>query len=176
MTQTGVDLEPLSSKEKARIMKLAKKSLALAAMSVMAVGAFATAGPAVAATPGPQPVVYTASSFETPPASLIGPNGEKPTQWGVAAIPAAPAGKATASSITPLASESVGGGTWNYGTRAATTGTTCYSNYIHPTKKHSATAVKAGYTDKDIREKDIWAKASITAGAAYTCYTYWGVY
>ncbi|MGW6980620.1 lactococcin 972 family bacteriocin [Streptomyces sp. NPDC054932] len=151
-------------------MKLSNKSFAIAAVSVAAVGAFATATPAIAAAP--QPLVYTASSSATPPAELIGPNGEKPTQWGVAAVPVG----SSRGAFAPTASKSVGGGTWNYGTRAAALGTTCYSNYIHPTKKHSATAIKAGHTSKVIREADIWANASITAGAAYTCYTYWGVY
>ncbi|MFI1576165.1 lactococcin 972 family bacteriocin [Streptomyces anulatus] len=51
-----------------------------------------------------------------------------------------------------------------------------YSNYIHPTKKHSASVASAGGTKKDIRGKETRAKAKITAGAAYTCNTYWGIY
>ncbi|SCD99707.1 bacteriocin, lactococcin 972 family [Streptomyces sp. ScaeMP-e83] len=151
-------------------MKTSKRIVFSAVGMAAAAGTLFAAGPSIASTP--QPVVITATSDMAPPAALIGPNGEKPSEWGVAAVPAGASG----SSITPLASKQVGGGTWNYGTAAAVTGTKCYSNYIHPTKKHSASVAKAGGTDKDIRNADIWAKASITAGAAYTCYTYWGVY
>ncbi|PJN34383.1 lactococcin 972 family bacteriocin [Streptomyces sp. CB02959] len=71
----------------------------------------------------------------------------------------------------------VGGGTWNYRTTAAgLDGKHCYSNYIHPSKKHSASAVMAGGTDKSIANPDVWAKAVVTAGAACTCNAYWGVY
>ncbi|WP_420713428.1 lactococcin 972 family bacteriocin [Streptomyces sp. NRRL WC-3549] len=66
--------------------------------------------------------------------------------------------------------------TWPSGATAALTGKTCYSNYIDPTKKHSASVVFASGADKDIREKDIWAKVAITAGSAYPCNTYWVVY
>jgi lactococcin 972 family bacteriocin len=117
--------------------------------------------------------VYTAPGTETPPAALIGPNGEKPTEWGVAAVPA----NSSKGMVSPLASKNVGGGTWVYGTRnGGLDGTTCYSNYVHPSKKHSATAIKAGHEDKDTKNAAVWAKAAVTAGAAYTCYTYWGVY
>lgn len=152
-------------------MMMPKKIAVAVAALAAAAGTLATAGPSVAAAP--EPFVYTASSSEAPPAALIGPNGEKPTAWGVAAVPV----NSSKATVTPLASKSVGGGTWNYGTRnAGLDGTTCYSNYIHPSKKHSATAIKAGHTDKDTRSADVWAKAAVTAGAAYTCYTYWGVY
>ncbi|MEU7643125.1 lactococcin 972 family bacteriocin [Streptomyces huasconensis] len=151
------------------IMKTVKKLAVATIMTVAAAGTMATAGPSVAATP--QPLVYTAKSSVAPPAQLIGPNGEKPTKWGVAAIPVAKSG-----SITPKATQSVGGGTWSYGTSAVISGKKCYSNYIHPTKKHSASVAIASQTDKDIQAADIWANASAISGGAYTCHTYWGVY
>ncbi|MFI0013675.1 lactococcin 972 family bacteriocin [Streptomyces sp. JUS-F4] len=148
--------------------------LALGAVSMLtAAGSLLVAGPAVAAAPAaevaPQVQVFTAAAGVAPPAQLIGPNGEKPTEWGVASFDMLRSG-------SPVAKASVGGGTWLSGTTAALTGKTCYSNYIHPTKKHSASIAFAGGTKKDIRRKDVWAKAKITAGAAYTCNTYWGVY
>ncbi len=156
-------------------MKIPGKLMAFAAASAMVVaGVVATSGSAAAA---PQPETYTAtydaSSSVQPPAALIGPNGEKPTEWGVVSVRVdAKSGRA----VAPMASKSVGGGTWNYGTVAVWNGKKCYSNYIHPTKKHSASVAFAGATDKDIRSADIWANAWITGGAAYTCHTYWGVY
>ncbi|WP_257573429.1 lactococcin 972 family bacteriocin [Streptomyces sp. JJ66] len=148
------------------------KKIAIAAATVItaAPGTLVAAEPATAA---PEPLISTAPGSQAPPAVLTGPNGEQPTQWGVAVVPVA----SSRGAMTPLATKKVGGGTWNYGTRAAgLDGSTCYSNYIHPSKKHTATVIKAGYTYKDYANPDVWAKAKITAGAAYTCYTYWGVY
>ncbi|ALO94523.1 lactococcin 972 family bacteriocin [Streptomyces olivaceoviridis] len=140
-------------------------------MGMAAVGAMSTAGSA-AATPQPQMHVATYNSTEqAPPAALRGPNGEVPTEWGVASFPAG------VSSDLLTTQASVGGGTWNYGT-VADDGVFkgCYSNYIHPTKKHSASVAIASATDKDIQGADVWAKAYASAGVAYTCNTYWGVY
>ncbi|MFE7767819.1 lactococcin 972 family bacteriocin [Streptomyces sp. NPDC057438] len=153
-------------------MKFFGKTGASVTVAAVAVTGFlaATMAPALAT---PQFQIYTASSGVKTPAALIGPNGEKPTEWGVVAVPL----DSSALSRTPMASESVGGGTWSYGTSTTTSGQKrCYSNYIHPTKKHSASIAIASQTDKDIREKDIWAKAAGVAGPAHTCYTYWGKY
>ena len=48
----------------------------------------------------------------------------------------------------------------------------CYSNYIHNHNHnyHSATAAMAGGTDKRYANPGYWARASVTAGWAYTCY------
>lgn len=153
-------------------MRTPGKLMSLAAASAMLIGgAVATSGTAVAAQqPEIYSATYTASSTVQPPASLLGPNGEKPTEWGVVAIPV------NAKSMSPTASKNVGGGTWNYGTTVEWNGKGCYSNYIHRTKKHSATVAIAGGTDKDIQNADIWAKAWLVGGGAYTCYTYWGTY
>ncbi|MGV9877828.1 lactococcin 972 family bacteriocin [Streptomyces sp. NPDC003006] len=150
-------------------MKQPGKFTLVAVAMAAAAGALATAAPATAAAPAaPQVHTFSAAEGDTPPASLIGPNGQKPREWGVVSFKKG----------APIqAKVSKGGGTWNYGTSSAgLDGKHCYSNYIHPTKKHSASVAMASGTDKDIREKDIWAKARVTAGAAYTCNAYWGVY
>ncbi|CAL9539338.1 hypothetical protein SUDANB120_04213 [Streptomyces sp. enrichment culture] len=155
--------------------------MTLGVVSAMAAaGALLASGPAVAADSAveaaPQVRMFSAANGDTPPAELIGPNGEKPVEWGAVSFPKAAKGEGP-SNAPAVASVSVGGGTWHYGTSAGSGGLKkCYSNYIHPTKKHSASVAIASQTDKDIQNADIWAKASRTAGWAYTCNTYWGVY
>ncbi|MGW5676038.1 lactococcin 972 family bacteriocin [Streptomyces sp. NPDC003860] len=91
-------------------------------------------------------------------------------EWGMVAIPIDPD-----SSVTPMTVKEVGGGTWSYGTAVTSSGyKRCYSNYIHPTVRHSATAVLASGTDKTWANAGVWANASVVAGHAYTCYAYWG--
>jgi lactococcin 972 family bacteriocin len=146
------------------------RKTAVAVSAAAAIGAFIAAGPAAAADPAPVEVhTYTADSGVTPPAELIGPNGEKPVEWGVATYPAD-----AEILITPR--ESVGGGTWNYGTAADGLDKGCYSNYIHPSKKHSASVAIASLTDKETQPAGTWAKAYAVSGWAYTCNAYWGVY
>ncbi|WEH38033.1 lactococcin 972 family bacteriocin [Streptomyces sp. AM 2-1-1] len=140
---------------------------ALAAVSLAtAAGALAVAAPAHA-TAAPQVHVYSVANGDTPPDVLTLPNGDKPTEWGAVSFQ---------EGSGPLTRASVGGGTWNYGTSAAATGKHCYSNYIHPSVKHSASVAMAQLTDKDIQNADVWAKAVVTAGVAYTCNAYWGKY
>ncbi|MFL4491405.1 lactococcin 972 family bacteriocin [Streptomyces sp. VTCC 41912] len=132
-------------------------------------GVLIASGPAVAA---PSPVasrsrVHTASDGEAPPAALIGPNGEKPVKWGVATFD---------EGSGPLARVSVGGGTWNYGTSKDGLYKKCYSNYIHTTKKHSASVAIGSKTNKDVKGPDVWANASSTNGWGYKCNAYWGIY
>ncbi|MER5783084.1 lactococcin 972 family bacteriocin [Streptomyces mobaraensis] len=145
----------------------------MTAVAVAAAGCLATAGPANAA---PQPQVYTAtytaSSPVAPPAVLIGPHGEKPTKWGVArfSVNSAP-------QLIAPDTKRVGGGTWTYGGGMASNGRhLCYSNYVHPDKVHSATAVLGVDVDKRYNEPDLWAKASVVDSWDETCETYWGVY
>ncbi|MEU8435959.1 lactococcin 972 family bacteriocin [Streptomyces sp. NPDC029216] len=81
------------------------------------------------------------------------------------------------SSFTVQTVKNVGGGTWSYGTALASNGLkTCYSNYVHPSKYHSSTAVLAGGTDKKYANARSWTNAHVTAGHAYTCHVYWGTY
>ncbi|WP_322633586.1 lactococcin 972 family bacteriocin [Glycomyces albidus] len=67
----------------------------------------------------------------------------------------------------------VDGGTWCTGTASGSDpfSKVCYSNYFHPTNRHSATAMMASGTDRQVADAGEWAKASVEAGAAHTCYT-----
>ncbi|MCF2528335.1 lactococcin 972 family bacteriocin [Yinghuangia soli] len=79
--------------------------------------------------------------------------------------------------MAPRIVEDVGGGTWNHGTASADSlNKSCYSNYVHPKKDHSSTAIMASGNDKGYAKPGAWSKASVTAGAAHTCYAYWAVY
>ncbi|MFB1045528.1 lactococcin 972 family bacteriocin [Streptomyces chrestomyceticus] len=148
-------------------MRSGRLTLGVVSAAVMA-GALVASSPAVAATDPAAPRIHTAAEGEAPPAALIGPNGEKPIRWGVATFDAGSG---------PITKASVGGGTWHYGTAKADGGyKKCYSNYIHPSKKHSASVAIGSKTAKDVKGPDIWAKASQTSGWAYKCNTYWGVY
>ncbi|MCX5374937.1 lactococcin 972 family bacteriocin [Streptomyces sp. NBC_00091] len=141
-------------------------NLTLGVVSVLvAAGAVVASGPAVSAAPQVQS--FSAAKGDIPPVELIGPNGEKPVEWGVATF---------VEGSGALTKESVGGGTWHHGTRADGGYKQCYSNYIYPDKKHSASVAIGDLTDKDIQAADVWAKASRTTGWAYKCSTYWGVY
>lgn len=123
------------------------------------------AGPAT--PPASQTRTYSASNGDIPPAELIGPNGEKPVERAIATF--------NSNSGSPVL-ESVGGGTWQHGTVADDGYKGCYSNFIHPKKKHSAGIVIPHKTDKDTQDPDIWAKAYATSGWAYKRNTYCGVY
>ncbi|MEU8956031.1 lactococcin 972 family bacteriocin [Streptomyces sp. NPDC048518] len=91
-------------------------------------------------------------------------------EWGMATVKIDP----NSDEVTPTTVKEVGGGTWSYGTVLTTGGKRCYSNYYHGSKGHTATAILANGTDKDHAAKGKWAKASVEAGAAYTCHVYWG--
>ncbi|MEV7093442.1 lactococcin 972 family bacteriocin [Amycolatopsis sp. NPDC051045] len=94
---------------------------------------------------------------------------------GVATVAqAAPARSGTAAApATVLSCSNVGGGTWCRGTQPDGVLKQCYSNYIHNNNYHSATAAMAGGTSKRYANPGYWANASVTAGWAYTCYTYY---
>jgi lactococcin 972 family bacteriocin len=83
----------------------------------------------------------------------------------------------SSNSAAPMAVVSVGGGTWNYGTYLGGDGWKhCYSQYTHPTKRHSATAIIRNSNDKEYADAGAWANADAYAGSAYTCYAYWSTY
>jgi hypothetical protein len=69
----------------------------------------------------------------------------------------------------------VGGGSWTYGWELTTGGKRCFSHYFHGSKMHHATARIANAENKAYAFAKHTAKASATAGAAYTCYAYWSV-
>ncbi|WP_051326325.1 lactococcin 972 family bacteriocin [Glycomyces tenuis] len=90
------------------------------------------------------------------------------------------AGGATAAQAAPAegdfgyqACSNVGGGTWCQGTQPDGLLKECYSNYKHNSNYHSATAAMAGGTETRYASAGYWARANITAGWAYTCYTYY---
>jgi hypothetical protein len=79
-----------------------------------------------------------------------------------------------AGSFAPMGCSSPGGGTWCEGVRVGTAGLKeCYSDYIHNQNYHSATAVLADVNDTRYANPGYWANASVTAGWAYECFTYW---
>lgn len=157
--------------EKESVMRKSVKRIAMAASMVGAMGMLVAAAPATAAdAPQAQVHTYTADSGIDPPAELIGPNGEKPKEWGVATFPADTKGM-----ISPQVKK--GGGDWTYGTVDDgwfTKG--CYSNYMHNAKRHSATVAIGTNTNKDIKSAGSWAKAYASGGKGLTCHAYWGVY
>ncbi|MGF2208030.1 lactococcin 972 family bacteriocin [Streptomyces albidoflavus] len=78
--------------------------------------------------------------------------------------------------VQPLKIVNKGGGTWSYGTTLSGTSKTCYSNYVHPSKKHSATAKMASYDKKVTAAAGLWANAKVGASPGSTCYAYWATY
>ncbi|MGW2059040.1 lactococcin 972 family bacteriocin [Streptomyces sp. NPDC001840] len=98
-----------------------------------------------------------------------------PSEWGVVEV------KMDDSVITPLGEACVpaSGGNWCYGwylTGVDATQKRCYSNYLHETRQHRSTVELAGVTvHSGIKPPGEVASASRTAGAAYTCYTYYSV-
>ena len=116
-------------------------------------------------------VALTAAALA--PASSASAQTLRPKKWGMVAITVNPSSR----SVTPKTVKDVGGGTWSYGTYTASDGEkVCYSNYVHPTKYHSSTAVLAGGSKKRYADAEAWSTASVTAGQVYTCYAYWGTY
>ncbi|MFJ4188246.1 lactococcin 972 family bacteriocin [Kitasatospora sp. NPDC089509] len=152
-------------------MKKSAGRLAFGAFSaVVTAGILVPSTPAVAAAVGPvapRVEARTAAAGETPPAALIGPNGEKPVVWGSVSFD---------EGSGPVTRENVGGGTWQHGSMRDGGYKKCYSNYTHPTKKHSASVAISDLVNKDIQEADNWARASATSGWAYKCNAYWGLY
>lgn len=67
--------------------------------------------------------------------------------------------------------ENVGGGTWSYGRE----GTYCWSNYVHNSKRHSATVIWGSRDTKVFANATLWARASLTGGSG-TCRAYWNTY
>lgn len=75
--------------------------------------------------------------------------------------------------VSAAACKSASGGDWCYGTSWDGLLKKCYSNYKHNSRYHSATAAMASQTSTRYAQAGYWAKASVTAGHAYTCYTYY---
>ncbi|MFD8260180.1 lactococcin 972 family bacteriocin [Streptomyces griseoluteus] len=67
------------------------------------------------------------------------------------------------------------GGNWCYGYDLTTDGKYCYSNYSRPTHKHHSSVVIAGGENSAYVFAGQTAYAHRTAGAAYTCGTYYSL-
>lgn len=146
-----------------------KKLSRLVATAAMTLTATAFMAPIATAEP-------TAGAVEVAPNTYVTSWDEEgnPTS-GHKVIDADSANSEDPAAITPLATENVGGGTWNYGTRFDVfSGTkTCYSHYIHQTKTHTATAIM-GEQHRVSQGPGRWANAEVTGGPlAGTCTTYW---
>ncbi|MFJ4928534.1 lactococcin 972 family bacteriocin [Streptomyces sp. NPDC088736] len=152
-------------------MKISGKSIAIAvAGGFLAAGALAAPATAVSAgIPAADGVTVTThhrGDGTQPPAAL----GD-PKEWGVLEFTTGSTGE-----FTPMTVLDIGGGTWSYGKNLTTDGQYCYSNYYHPTVKHGSTVQVSSWEDKQIVAKGLTSFASITAGAAYTCKTYYSKY
>ncbi|MFF3877118.1 lactococcin 972 family bacteriocin [Streptomyces sp. NPDC001978] len=81
-------------------------------------------------------------------------------------------------SVSPTSEACVpaSGGNWCYGDYLTTSGKYCYSNYHHYTKVHKSSVKIAGVTVSSgwVAAND-YSNAHRTAGAAYTCYTYYSI-
>ncbi|AWW43211.1 lactococcin 972 family bacteriocin [Streptomyces cadmiisoli] len=152
-------------------MKVSGRSMAFAlaggllAAGVLAVPATAN-GTQVPAVGTVTVTTHIQGDGTQPPAAL----GD-PKEWGVVEFTADSTG-----GVTPMTVLDIGGGTWSYGKNLTTDGQYCYSNYYHPTVKHGSTVQVASWEDKQIVAKGLWSYANITAGAAYTCKTYYAKY
>ncbi|WP_147680108.1 lactococcin 972 family bacteriocin [Actinomyces ruminicola] len=81
--------------------------------------------------------------------------------------------------ISPAAATSrlVGGGTWNYNSFTDSGRKYCWSEYTHPTKRHSASAKMGNTTRKSTANAGRRALASVNSGnTKLTCYAYWNTY
>lgn len=76
----------------------------------------------------------------------------------------------------PMTVLNIGGGTWSYGKDVNFNTQNCYSNYYHPTVTHGSTVQVYNWEDKQVVDEGVWSYANITAGAAYTCKTYYAKY
>lgn len=136
-------------------LKKINKALAIVLMSG-AIASGALAAPAMAA----------ANQAQAPAA--LG----HPKAWGMVTLTIDPSAKAPSLATTT----NVGGGTWNYGTERNDGFKGCYSQYTHPSKYHSSTAIIASSNNKAYANAGNWSYAYSTAGWAYTCHVYWGTY
>jgi hypothetical protein len=99
-----------------------------------------------------------------PPAEL-----GNPSEWGVVVI------KMDDSAVTPQACIGASGGNWCYGYNLTTDGKYCYSNYYHSTEFHHSTVKIGGGTISGYAAPGKTSYANLTAGAAYTCNTYYSL-
>ncbi|WP_199745536.1 lactococcin 972 family bacteriocin [Amycolatopsis sp. WAC 04182] len=78
------------------------------------------------------------------------------------------------SGSVPFACQNISGGTWCYGTESAGSGQKkCYSHYLHPSRRHSATAILGSRQDKKVVSRGQWAKAEVIGSRNDTCNAYY---
>lgn len=83
-------------------------------------------------------------------------------------------GAVKSSSVTPFTVSNVGGGTWNYGASYEfPAGKHSWSHYVHPTNRHSGTAICASTNNQVVKDKTIWANADARCGATSDSAQYW---
>ncbi|GAA4528020.1 hypothetical protein GCM10023160_25240 [Brachybacterium paraconglomeratum] len=76
--------------------------------------------------------------------------------------------------VSPYATEYVGGGKWTYGTSIKVGGQkTCTSQYDHGSRRHSATVARNGKTDVDVQSAGELAFTHVGSWTFATCYAYW---
>lgn len=152
-------------------MKVSGRSVAFTiASGLLAAGALAAPATAdstrVLAAGTVTVTIHTQGDGTQPPAAL----GD-PKEWGVAEFTTG-----TTGGITPQTVLQIGGGTWSYGKELTTDGQYCYSNYYHATVVHGSTVQVGAGEDKAVAGLGQWSYANLTAGAAYTCKTYYAKY
>ncbi|MEV7364530.1 lactococcin 972 family bacteriocin [Streptomyces sp. NPDC091299] len=153
-------------------MALAVFSFATPAAADASQAATVTANGTVVAADGSevgQVTLHKRGDGTKPPAEL-----GNPSEWGVVVI------KMDDSAVTPLAATPLAcigasGGNWCYGYDYVTAGKYCYSNYYHSTKQHHSTVKIAGGSTSAYAFAGQTSYANRTAGAAYTCETYYSV-
>ncbi|MFI5689747.1 lactococcin 972 family bacteriocin [Streptomyces sp. NPDC051636] len=153
-------------------MALAVCSFATSAAADSPQAATVTAHGAVVAADGSkvgQITFHKRGDGTKPPAEL-----GNPSEWGVAAITV----DDSAGNVSPMSEACVpaSGGKWCYGDYLNTSGKYCYSNYYHHDKVHKSSVKIAGVTvDSGWVAANDYSNAHRTAGAAYTCYTYYSI-
>jgi hypothetical protein len=89
--------------------------------------------------------------------------------------PEATSGVVELSSDTPALGpdtvRNVGGGTWNFGHNLGH----CWSHYVHPARRHSATAVCGPVNPKVYANAGTWANSDVN-NCFQTCSVYWNTY
>ncbi|MFE2300468.1 lactococcin 972 family bacteriocin [Streptomyces sp. NPDC059445] len=106
------------------------------------------------------------------PAASAGAAELKPATSGMAVIDLNASSRAAGGETH---TKDVGGGSWTYGWELTSGGKRCFSSYFHGSKMHHATARIANGDNKAYAFAGQTAKASRTAGAAYTCSAYWSL-
>jgi lactococcin 972 family bacteriocin len=84
--------------------------------------------------------------------------------------------KLTSASVTPFTVVSVGGGTWNHGSTIDGLSKKAWSNYLHPSKYHSATTIIENQQQKRYASKGAWANTTLWGAWTQTAYAYWATY